>query len=99
MILLILLDPGFKTQASSNIDPPYSRVQKKSTSNKSNASGGATYRDKLASVDEAEKRLSMRFAAQSNMPKMHTAGATSRAKRDSGLTNRDFLKVPESTTP
>lgn len=75
-------------------ESPYTRVNKGVPKK-----GAVQTRDRLQSAENTQKRMSMLLTAQGSQPKMHQTGATSRARRDSGLTNKDFLKIPESRTP
>ncbi|KAI6652209.1 Unconventional myosin-Ie-like isoform X2 [Oopsacas minuta] len=56
-------------------------------------------RNRLDSAENTQKRMSRLLTAGGSQPKMHHAGAKSQARRDSGLANKDFLKIPESRTP
>ena len=74
----------------------YSSVGKQRTTRQGPPVG---QRARLDSAENTQKRMSRLMTAQGSQPKMHHAGAKSQARRDSGLMNKDFLKIPESRTP
>ena len=85
------LEPGTSLK-----DSTYSRVNKGASRRAAPAPG---YRTRLDSAENTQRRMSRLMTAQGSQPKMHHAGAKSQARRDSGLMNKDFLKIPESRTP
>ena len=74
----------------------YTRVDKSSNRKQGPAVG---QRARLDSAENTQRRMSRLMTAQGSQPKMHQSGAKSQARRDSGLMNKDFLKIPEKRTP
>ena len=91
MLYVLCVGPGVSLKESS-----YSSVNRQRNARQGPPVG---QRNRLDSAENTQKRMSRLMTAQGSQPKMHHAGAKSQARRDSGMMNKDFLKIPESRTP